>query len=1040
MTKIAHISDVHFRSLKRHDEYKSIFQKIFDTLKIEKVDMIFIGGDIVHSKTQGITPEIIDVLNWWFTSLASIAPTHVILGNHDGLILNKDRQDAITPIVNALNNKNLFLYKDSGVYASTVEGINWCVFSCFDQENWNKVKPIKEDLNIACYHGAVFGSKTDVDWYLDGEVNKTMFEDFDFTFLGDIHKYQYLDDEKRIAYPGSAVQQNYGEDIKKGFLIWEINNKNDYTSKLVTFDNPYPFVTIDWKGSVANTIKFCDKIRNKCRFRIRSKEEISQAEIKLLHHYLKNDKKAYEIVYQTLPQKNIFQNTEIKKQEKSFNVRSREDRENLIKNFYPDITKENYEKLDCLFTQKIDEIPSSLNENNNKWSINYLKFDNTFSYGKNNQINFDNLNGVVGIFGNNRAGKSSIPGTLMYTLFNTSDRGSLKNKDIVNIRKGKCKSTVGLTTNQGSYEVTRETIKKTNKAGITNSTTKLYLNSYNNLGEEIDESEEQRRETDKILKKIVGSAEDFLYTSFASQGEINTFVKEKTSARKTVLTKFLSLEIYDELYKNSREEYIVLKNKLKNLQEKNWDNVILDLEKQKLDFQNEIPFLEDKIVKLREKELSLKVKQSEIEGTNKHHTGYDLNTASLKLKNLENLLEETSCKIRKNVDILQINEEKTKKITSFKKSYSIEELNNDKDKLDLMLNKIKIFKKDKSLLNKNKDNALREIKILDQVPCGSQYPKCKFITKAFESKENIPQLDKKLEDIEVSIYEIKNVVSKLESENINESIKKYNDVLNKEYRLTVDSQNLKKENNFLREKTIDINENIAKIHKIIEEIKCIDSSLNLKDLDNIESNLNEIRYEILEKERKLRKNRQSIFEISEKIIINSKEKSEYYKIIDEWKIYDMFSLAVSKKGIPTLLINSCLPKINKEISLILNNVTNFNIEIIEENNSINVYIDYGDSKRIIECGSGMEKMMASIAIRTALVNISLLPKSDIFIIDEGFGALDETNIEACGRLLRSLKKYFKSIIIISHVDAIKDIVDKNIEITVKDNDAYVLST
>ena len=84
--------------------------------------------------------------------------------------------------------------------------------------------------------------------------------------------------------------------------------------------------------------------------------------------------------------------------------------------------------------------------------------------------------------------------------------------------------------------------------------------------------------------------------------------------------------------------------------------------------------------------------------------------------------------------------------------------------------------------------------------------------------------------------------------------------------------------------------------------------------------------------------------------------------------------------------------------------------------------------------------MASIAIRTALINISLLPKSDIFIIDEGFGALDETNIEACGRLLRSLKKYFKSIIIISHVDAIKDIVDKNIEITTKDNDAYVFST
>ena len=91
-TKIAHISDIHFRSLKRHDEYKIVFEKLFSKLSNENVDLIFIGGDIVHSKTQGITPEIIDLLNWWFTNLASIAPTHVILGNHDGLILNKDSE------------------------------------------------------------------------------------------------------------------------------------------------------------------------------------------------------------------------------------------------------------------------------------------------------------------------------------------------------------------------------------------------------------------------------------------------------------------------------------------------------------------------------------------------------------------------------------------------------------------------------------------------------------------------------------------------------------------------------------------------------------------------------------------------------------------------------------------------------------------------------------------------------------------------------------------------------------------------------------
>ena len=82
-------------------------------------------------------------------------------------------------------------------------------------------------------------------------------------------------------------------------------------------------------------------------------------------------------------------------------------------------------------------------------------------------------------------------------------------------------------------------------------------------------------------------------------------------------------------------------------------------------------------------------------------------------------------------------------------------------------------------------------------------------------------------------------------------------------------------------------------------------------------------------------------------------------------------------------------------------------------------------------------MMTSIAIRIALINISNLPKSDLFIIDEGFGALDANNVEACSSLLTSIKKYFKTILIISHVDSIKDIVDKNIEINLQGNNSYV---
>ena len=1040
--KLAHISDVHWRSLKRHDEYKKVFVQLFKKLEKEKPDVIFIGGDIVHSKTQGISPEIIENLNWWFNSLADIAPTHVILGNHDGLILNEDRQDAITPIINAMNNENIFLYKKSGVYPTGLDNINWCVFSCFDQKNWNNVRPVEGQINIACFHGAVFGSKTDVDWELEGEVGLSFFQDYDFVFLGDIHKFQYLDEEKRVVYPGSTIQQNYGEDIAKGFVMWEINNKHDFKNKFIKIANPHPFVTIDWQNTIEDTILFCDKVKKEARFRIRSNTQISQAEIKILHHYLKNDKNAHEIVYQVLNNNDIStSNIEISNEINTLDIRKKSDRNKILESYYNGLDESSLLQLDEVFVEKLDKIPKDLSDvRGQKWSINSMKFNNTFSYGKNNYINFNNLNGVVGLFGNNRTGKSSIPGTLMYTLFNTTDRGAIKNQDIVNIRKGSCNSTINFNIGTEVYEITRETTKKTNKKGITSATTSLALKNLSDANNFYDESEEQRRETEKILRKIIGTSEDFLYTSFASQGEMNTFIKEKSSARKTVLSKFLNLEIFEELYKNSREDYIVLKNKLKSIKEENWSGLIEENQNQIQKNKEDKLLFQEKINALREKEIDLKLQQKELEKSIKTHpSGHNVDSVKEKIDFLSSSKEKLEVEILSYNTKIDTSKEKLLAIDTFKKSYPIEDLENDKDKLDKLILRINDFKTKKESYKKDFRSASNELKILNDVPCNDEYPTCKFIKKAHEAKGNIPLIEKEIKEIETSIYEVRDVVAKLESENISEKIKKYNDILKKEYKLKVDIENFKIKKQSFIEKLDTTNASIQKFTDLSVELKNFSDDASNKKTKEIKTEINEVSDSISYFERKIYNNSHDLFELEKEIENIEKRKKEYNDLIQQWKICDLFSNAVSKKGIPTMLIKTCLPRINKEIENILHGVASFKIEISDEenNNNLNVYIDYGDSKRIIECASGMEKMIASIAIRVALINISSLPKSDIFIIDEGFGALDDSNIEACGRLLNSLKKYFKSIIIISHIDGIKDIVDKNIEITVKGQDSYV---
>ena len=99
--KFAHISDTHIKNLKYHYEYRIIFDQLYEKLREEKVDYIVHCGDVAHTKTQ-ISPEYVDMCSQFFENLANIAPTYVILGNHDGNLKNSSRQDALTPIFNAL--------------------------------------------------------------------------------------------------------------------------------------------------------------------------------------------------------------------------------------------------------------------------------------------------------------------------------------------------------------------------------------------------------------------------------------------------------------------------------------------------------------------------------------------------------------------------------------------------------------------------------------------------------------------------------------------------------------------------------------------------------------------------------------------------------------------------------------------------------------------------------------------------------------------------------------------------------------------------
>lgn len=84
----------------------------------------------------------------FFYNLANIAPTYIILGNHDGNLRNSSRQDALTPIANALNHDKLYLLKNSGeTHLDEIFTIN--VLSVFDRDNWCSPS-IQIELTLLC--------------------------------------------------------------------------------------------------------------------------------------------------------------------------------------------------------------------------------------------------------------------------------------------------------------------------------------------------------------------------------------------------------------------------------------------------------------------------------------------------------------------------------------------------------------------------------------------------------------------------------------------------------------------------------------------------------------------------------------------------------------------------------------------------------------------------------------------------------------------------------------------------------------------------
>ena len=1042
--RFAHIADTHIRNLKYHFEYREVFKQLYKSLKEEKVDYIIHCGDIAHTKTQ-ISPEFVDMCREFFENLAAIAPTYIILGNHDGNLRNDSRQDAISPIVKAINNPNLILLRNAG---ETKINDNFClnVLSVFDEDNW--VPPTDPDaVNIALYHGAIDKSKTDSNWTLGGDHSIEIFDDFDFAFLGDIHKTQKLDKHGRIWYAGSTVQQNFGESLDKGYLLWDIQDKNNFNNKLITFDNPKPFVTLKLteKGNLPRS-----SVPKGARLRLVSESNVSLDKVRKAIEIVKHKHSPESVVYlnRAANQKiNVPAPSGIRKQD----LRDIKTQEQLMAEYLDEfeVTQEVLEKVYEL-NRKYNKLIEDNEEvyRNINWSLKKLEWDNVFNYGENNNIDFSKLEGIVGIFGKNYSGKSSIVDTLLYTMYNKTSKSIKKSYNIINQNKQSCNSRVQIDIDGKNYFIERTStkdIKKRTGEDLQTATTDLEFYSEDELGQTTGLNGTSRQDTDSNVRKYFGTINDFLLTSMASQLDSLSFINEGSTKRKEYLAKFLDLEIFDKKFKMAKEESALTRLELKKLEGFDFDNQVKNLKKEitKNKLNIEARKAECKTLKLELQNLNLELKELSEKIDSVPAEIIDPALTQQEISRKERIILEATLKRTKTLAELEDSKAKFEKIADFLSTFDVDSYKQKRDLVEQKKNILSNLIEEMSLLSDEKLRYVRKQDLLSEVPCGDKFPSCRFIKDAHEAGNLIQLTESSMKKNAIDSNRLGEEIRSLKPEKVEEHMKKYDLLLQKKTTLATSiataKLTLERAEALIFREQIDLENLKNKSKEYYENKEAIDNlKVLLVRLKDQQLAVKQKEIIIEDCSTKMMKLHQKHGSLEEKLKSTKNKKKEKQQLEEDFAAYHLLMTCCHPNGVSYEIIKNRLPIVNEEIAKILANIVEFEVFITNNEDKLDIFIKHPKyDARPLEMGSGAEKTIASMAIRLAFLTVTSLPKSDLFILDEPGTALDEENMEGFVRILEMIKGYFKTVILISHLDSLKDCVDMQINIEKNSGFAHV---
>ena len=154
-------------------------------------------------------------------------------------------------------------------------------------------------------------------------------------------------------------------------------------------------------------------------------------------------------------------------------------------------------------------------------------------------------------------------------------------------------------------------------------------------------------------------------------------------------------------------------------------------------------------------------------------------------------------------------------------------------------------------------------------------------------------------------------------------------------------------------------------------------------------------------------------------------------------IYDELTVAFGKNGIQALVIESAIPQLQDDANEILGRVTENRMHLkleLDESTSEQLEIRIADElgTRDYLTFSGGEAFRINFALRIALSRL-LARRSGaplpVLFIDEGFGSQDRSGQERLTEAIQSIQDEFEKIIVITHIDQMKEAFPVRIEVS-----------